>query len=335
MRRKSFLLVCSLAALTLAACSNRIETVMVHPAGMTKGVQPAGAEELITAGRGFLAKQNYGLAIAQFREALRFDPASAAAHNGLGIAYASIGRDDLAKRYFERAIGFASDNASYRRNFEHLAASGASDQATAANAALQALGQNEEQSSTAGYHLRQEDSSPVDRTSGLVLKVALPPAPDIAAADADRDTTADGSAQPLPTAQVPAPRVAAAPTASGMAASFKLERGRTADRSSSATPVLERLSSYEVRIKTMRSRDTLAQIMKRDFLADWETKATAPVRTPDADNGRQAFRGAIGNARKRIEMSLTIASGQRACARAMLISYARPGAGRGPDQCGS
>lgn len=67
-------------------------------------------------GRAKLAFGQNGLAISAFRAALREQPESAEAYNGLGIAYDRIGRKDLAQRYFELAVAGAPDNAKFNGN---------------------------------------------------------------------------------------------------------------------------------------------------------------------------------------------------------------------------
>lgn len=72
----------------------------------------AAAPSDVSAGRVQLDSANYGLAIESFRKALARSEDSPAALNGLGVAYARIGRHDLAERYFRQAS--AADPASQR-----------------------------------------------------------------------------------------------------------------------------------------------------------------------------------------------------------------------------
>jgi tetratricopeptide (TPR) repeat protein len=64
-----------------------------------------------------LAKEDYISAIGIFRQIPSQAPEAAAAANGLAIAYDALGRNDLAQRYFEQAMGLDSANESYRRNY--------------------------------------------------------------------------------------------------------------------------------------------------------------------------------------------------------------------------
>lgn len=70
----------------------------------------------LVSGKQALSAGNYGAAIAALRLA-RLDPASAAeATNGLGVAYAGIGRADLAERYFRQAVAMAPDDRRFAAN---------------------------------------------------------------------------------------------------------------------------------------------------------------------------------------------------------------------------
>jgi hypothetical protein len=62
------------------------------------------AEQQLAAGRAALTAKNYVSAIAAFRNAMYEPEFAAAAHNGLGVAYAGIGRNDLAERFFRLAL---------------------------------------------------------------------------------------------------------------------------------------------------------------------------------------------------------------------------------------
>ncbi|MDE2621070.1 MAG: hypothetical protein KGL54_12985 [Sphingomonadales bacterium] len=71
----------------------------------------------LVAGRTALAEARYAAAIAAFSR-LRGEPGyDGEACNGLAVAWAGIGRDDLAEVYFRRAVVAAPDDARYRRNF--------------------------------------------------------------------------------------------------------------------------------------------------------------------------------------------------------------------------
>jgi tetratricopeptide (TPR) repeat protein len=76
----------------------------------------------LVAGRTALAEARYAEAIAAFSR-LRGEPGyDGEACNGLAIAWAGIGRDDLAAVYFRRALAAAPDDARYQRNFARFEA---------------------------------------------------------------------------------------------------------------------------------------------------------------------------------------------------------------------
>lgn len=80
----------------------------------------AAAAQQLAEGRAALDTRNYAAAVAAFRNAA-FDPALAAsAHNGLAVAYAGIGRNDLASRYFRMAITEDPDNPRYQANLARM-----------------------------------------------------------------------------------------------------------------------------------------------------------------------------------------------------------------------
>lgn len=110
----------TLAAPGLAGCSHRSSRVDVRPVSSAEMLASTDVDALLEAGRGHLAANRYGLAITQFRNAVLLDPRSAAAQNGLAVAYASIGRADLARRHFEQAIAYAPGEEVYKRNYARL-----------------------------------------------------------------------------------------------------------------------------------------------------------------------------------------------------------------------
>jgi hypothetical protein len=78
------------------------------------------AEQQLAAGRAALQQRNFATAIVALREAA-IDPALAPASlNGLGVAYAGIGRNDLAEQYFRRAISADPANPRYEENLARL-----------------------------------------------------------------------------------------------------------------------------------------------------------------------------------------------------------------------
>lgn len=71
-------------------------------------------------GREHLRAGRYGQAIVAFDRALAHGEAPAAAYNGLGVAYAKLGRADLAYRFFKKATMADPENPAYSRNLAAL-----------------------------------------------------------------------------------------------------------------------------------------------------------------------------------------------------------------------
>lgn len=75
-------------------------------------------------GRGHLLAGRNGLAIDAFNRALVFGEAPAPALNGLGVAYARLGRSDLAFRFFQQAVKADPASALFAKNLATLTNSG-------------------------------------------------------------------------------------------------------------------------------------------------------------------------------------------------------------------
>lgn len=71
-------------------------------------------------GRAHLRGQRWGQAIEAFNVALMTGEDPAAAYNGLGVAYARLGREDLAYRFFKKASMSDPENPVYSRNLALL-----------------------------------------------------------------------------------------------------------------------------------------------------------------------------------------------------------------------
>lgn len=78
--------------------------------------------EVTDAGRALLDAGQPGFAIDTFRKALAKGEAPGPALNGLGVAYARIGRTDLAVRYFQQAMVFDPNETRYAMNLERVSA---------------------------------------------------------------------------------------------------------------------------------------------------------------------------------------------------------------------
>ena len=84
------------------------------------------ARQQFELGRSALESRSYVSAISAFRNSALQPEFAAPSYNGLGIAYAGIGRNDLAGRYFGMAIVLEPDSPRYAANLARL------DQATSA-----------------------------------------------------------------------------------------------------------------------------------------------------------------------------------------------------------
>jgi tetratricopeptide (TPR) repeat protein len=96
---------------------------------MFKGKRPAAEQRIELAGntagaleegRAQLREGNISAAVASFRIALLDASSRAEASNGLGVAYARLGRHDLADRYFQGAISAEPENSKYVANLLRL-----------------------------------------------------------------------------------------------------------------------------------------------------------------------------------------------------------------------
>jgi tetratricopeptide (TPR) repeat protein len=80
----------------------------------------ASATPSLDLGRAHLAAGNNGLAVEAFQAALVCGEPQAASLNGLGVAFARIGRFDLAERYFQGAARRDPTDARYTENLARL-----------------------------------------------------------------------------------------------------------------------------------------------------------------------------------------------------------------------
>ena len=116
------LLVCTCFA-ALGGCQFLGSLHLTHraPAAAAGDTQMASASQsYIHAGREHLRAGRPGLALDAFNLALAGGEDPAAAYNGLGVAYARIGRSDLAYRFFHKAVMSDPLNPVYARNLATL-----------------------------------------------------------------------------------------------------------------------------------------------------------------------------------------------------------------------
>jgi hypothetical protein len=98
----------------------------LHLAGKSRDNHASGELAAVTygialqEGRGYLRGNMPGLAIDAFNRALASGEDPAAAYNGLGVAYARLGRADLAYRFFSKATMSDPANPAYAHNLTSL-----------------------------------------------------------------------------------------------------------------------------------------------------------------------------------------------------------------------
>jgi Tfp pilus assembly protein PilF len=107
-------------ALSIVACllAAGCHASLPEPRALSRGFQP---EAQVIApyedGKLHLAAGRYGLAIDRFGQALARDRGSLDALNGLAIAYTRLGRFDVARAYFDRALGIDAFSALTLNNY--------------------------------------------------------------------------------------------------------------------------------------------------------------------------------------------------------------------------
>lgn len=139
----------------LGACSSFLGIHFAHhaPRAAPEAALAANAESATSVGRRQLADNQPGLAIEAFQRALAGGEPIAPAVNGMGVAYARIGRFDLAQRYFEQAAASDPANPQYSENLARLMRSPAlamRREGDIARAALQTAAREEAAAKTAG-----------------------------------------------------------------------------------------------------------------------------------------------------------------------------------------
>lgn len=108
---------CSLFRPPLSAHTSALRDVKVSPVGLPS---PARAEQALAEGRQALDEGREGQAIESFQRALDGGAASAAALNGMGVAYARLGRAETARDLFAQALAMDPPNARYADNLALL-----------------------------------------------------------------------------------------------------------------------------------------------------------------------------------------------------------------------
>jgi hypothetical protein len=183
---------CIAAALALGGCQSFVSALGFGPKDSAQVEQRAelfGSEDL-ERGRVALKQGNIATAIQQFRMAALNEKTAPDAFNGLGVAYARLGRADLAERYFKTALELDSTNPRYAANLARFYESplGTSARALAmrdreaeamlAKAEREALEQRLMEPQIAGNDVEaapvlvQAPAAAVDRTSDRELRIS-------------------------------------------------------------------------------------------------------------------------------------------------------------------
>jgi hypothetical protein len=90
----------------LSGCAKSGElAIRAKPTGLAAGERPASLR--VAEARGQFALGNVALALEGFRKALREEPGSTDAMNGIAACYDRMGRFDLSRRYYEMALAVA------------------------------------------------------------------------------------------------------------------------------------------------------------------------------------------------------------------------------------
>ncbi len=93
------------AGLFVTACAAPSDKIGIRPVGSANQARPA--SEQIAYARSQLALGSPALALEAFRKAVREQPDNPLAISGIADSYAAMGRNDLARRYYEAALALA------------------------------------------------------------------------------------------------------------------------------------------------------------------------------------------------------------------------------------
>lgn len=123
MRNTKSCLVAGLLAISLSGCQGSPFDIFGSKKGVRQASSALGNNSGVLAfeeGRAHLREGQISAAVASFKIA-RLDPAVAAdASNGLGVAYARLGRPDIADRYFREALRRAPEDERFVANLLRL-----------------------------------------------------------------------------------------------------------------------------------------------------------------------------------------------------------------------
>lgn len=97
----------------VGSCSKTNIAIRALPAPANASVPDS---EALAKGKMLFGRGEFALAADAFRRAVRQDPASADAYNGLAASYDQLGRYDLSRRYYELALSRAPEDGRILRN---------------------------------------------------------------------------------------------------------------------------------------------------------------------------------------------------------------------------
>lgn len=160
-------------------------------------------------GRAALRAGAPGTAIYHFERAI-LDPATAAdAYNGMGVAYARLGREDLAQRFFNTALRLRPGDTRIARNLDRLYASdiGNSPRALAAEAAVVDTFVAQAEAAAVAQGLMEDQDDGIERRGPITidrrrLPVSRTSARELVLAPEDSDM-----AEPVDVQEVSRPRI--------------------------------------------------------------------------------------------------------------------------------
>lgn len=180
----------------LSGCASWFHSAGRHAGATVALVQAPVADEAaadgyaarqLAEGRKALDNGQYGAAVANFRNAQRFPEVAAAAHNGLGIAFAMLGRGDLAERYFREAVLEEPTNVTFAANLERFYSSGADLAARQVRSPAPALAEAQDEAAVEAPRLvrnnagtavlvAQSPRNQLERVSPREMRLSLAPA---------------------------------------------------------------------------------------------------------------------------------------------------------------
>lgn len=165
------------AAFALSGCGTINSIFGAHSARMPelRMSAPANAEAAVAQatqeGRAHLDKGETGLAIEAFQRALAVGAPSAPALNGMGVAFARLGRYELAHRYFEEAKALDPSNDRYAANLARLNLSPAFAMRYNGDFAAALTGTGRNQPAAAAALAASEEAGRLTRVSSREYKV--------------------------------------------------------------------------------------------------------------------------------------------------------------------